>query len=368
MRVGVLGGGQLGAMLALAGFPLGLEFIFLDPNPDSPAFKLGESICADYTVESVSQLAAACDVVTFEFENVPADVLQKLENTNISPSARALLVSQDRLTEKNFLQSLGITTAAFVEVTDSNSVKEAFKDLKLKAAIIKSRRFGYDGKSQIRVTESQLDNNSELEHLLQTPCILEAPVPFQREISQISTRSPSGTIIHFPLTENVHKNGILKESFSPPRAPLNSSTVAHAREYAEKVVKELNYVGTITLELFDTPTGLVANELAPRVHNSGHWTIDGSTISQFEAHLRALCGFPLSTPHIHGHSYMVNILGTYPEDISWLESPYVKLHRYHKGERTGRKIGHITVCAPTSEALQETVAKLQLSGSCTSET
>jgi 5-(carboxyamino)imidazole ribonucleotide synthase len=360
MKVGILGGGQLASMLALAGFPLGAHCVFLDPNPHSPAFMLGDHVCEEFTPEAIARLAQNVDVLTYEFENVPGDALKFLEEKNLFPPVEALRISQDRLQEKRFFESLGIPTALFAQPHDVASVQRVFESWGISEGFVKTRRLGYDGKGQIRVHSSRF-NQHELEKFLSRGCIVEGKVSFLRELSQISTRTREGKIVHFPLTENVHRDGILHASFSPPRAPVKPEVAAHAQQFTAQILQKLNYVGTFALELFETASGLVVNECAPRVHNSGHWTIEGTTYSQFEAHMRAILGLPLPSPEQRGYSCMVNILGTLPHSYDFLESPDAHLHLYHKDPRPGRKLGHITYVTPHSDERERFAQSLSLS-------
>ncbi|CAG7856519.1 partial 5-(carboxyamino)imidazole ribonucleotide synthase, partial [biofilm metagenome] len=282
MKIGILGAGQLARMIALAGYPLGLEFVFLDPSPDACAGKLAEHLLGEYDGESLlAQLADLSDVVTYEFENVPAKVAKFLtEHTQVYPPPQALKVSQDRLLEKNFFRELGIATPDYVPVESLSDLQQAAATLGY-PAILKTRTLGYDGKGQV-LLKSEADLAPAWEKVQGYHCILEAFVPFQREVSIIAARSISGEVRFYPLSENRHKGGILRVA----ECKSGDSMQAQAEEYVSKLLTALDYVGVIALEFFDVNGQLLANEFAPRVHNSGHWTIEGAETSQFENHLR----------------------------------------------------------------------------------
>jgi 5-(carboxyamino)imidazole ribonucleotide synthase len=319
--VGVIGGGQLGRMLALAGIPLGLSFRFLDPSPDAPAAEVGELLVGDYDdPELLDRLADGADVVTYEFENVPVDAARRV---GAVPDARALEASQDRLVEKRLFRRLGIPTAPIDdEVTEF-------------PALLKTRRLGYDGKGQ-RLVETRPGSDPSQ--------VLEGLVPFDRELSLLAVRGGDGDTRFWPLVENVHGDGILRVS----RAPAAGAPQARAEEHGRRLLDELGYVGVLALELFDVGGELVANELAPRVHNTGHWTIEGSATSQFENHLRAILGLPLG-PTDSRPSAMVNLIGETPPAADVLRIPAAHLHLYGKEPRPGRKLGHVTLVEPTAE-------------------
>jgi 5-(carboxyamino)imidazole ribonucleotide synthase len=313
--VGVIGGGQLGRMLALAGIPLGLSFRFLDPSPDGPAREVGELLVGPYDdPELLDRLADGADVVTYEFENVPVEAARRV---GAVPDARALEASQDRLVEKGLFRRLGIPTAPIDE------------EVTRFPALLKTRRLGYDGKGQ-RLVETW--PGSDPGH------VLEERVPFDRELSLLAVRGRDGDTRFWPLVENVHEDGILRTS----RAPAADAPQEQAEEYGRRLLDELGYVGVLALELFDVAGDLVANELAPRVHNTGHWTIEGSATSQFENHLRAILGLPLGPTHSRP-STMVNLIGTTPSPDDVLRIPGARLHLYGKEPRAGRKLGHVTL-------------------------
>ncbi|MFI3215766.1 MAG: 5-(carboxyamino)imidazole ribonucleotide synthase, partial [Methylococcales bacterium] len=283
MKVGILGGGQLARMIALAGYPLGIRFIFLDPSVGACATTLGDHLHGDYHNETLlAELAKRADVVTYEFENVPANVAEFLAaHTNVYPAPNALAVAQDRLVEKDFLNEIGIPTALYQAVDSLSNLQQAMQRIGY-PAILKTRTQGYDGKGQ-SILRSASDLHSSWQKLDGLPAIVEGFVAFSREVSIIAVRSVSGELAFYPLSENVHREGILRVSESCE----NDSMQAKAEDYVTKLLTALNYVGVIALELFEVNDELIANEFAPRVHNSGHWTIEGAETSQFENHLRA---------------------------------------------------------------------------------
>lgn len=344
MKIGVLGGGQLGKMLAEAGKPLGHEFVFLDPSPEACAREHGAHIVGAFDDgASLEQLAEQCDVVTYEFENLPLKSVEQVADiTTVYPSTEALRITQDRLFEKEFCQELGVPCAEYVAVPNPDAVEPAGATLGF-PCILKTRRLGYDGKGQVFLKSE--DDIPEAKELAATQeCILEKVVPFTKECSIVCTRSQDGNIALYPLAENTHREGILRVSVAP--ADVAETTVDQARNIATKVLERLAYVGTLAVELFVLPDGSVAiNEFAPRVHNSGHWSIEGAETSQFENHIRAITGMEPGSTTPRGHSVMINIIGTVP-DLSTLESDNdIHIHLYGKSERPGRKIGHITVCS-----------------------
>ena len=358
MKVGVVGGGQLARMMALAGHPLGITFAFLDPATDACAGALGDlTVAAFDDVAAVSTLAGQCDVVTFDFENVPAAVLEKLSGEHsVQPPTKALAVSQDRLLEKALFNDLGIPTAPHAAIDGLDDIARAVEACGF-PAILKTRRLGYDGKGQRRV-ETLAELEDAVRDQLGTTLILEGVVPFAREVSQISVRSTTGETVHYPLTENRHRDGILANSFAPAEA---AHLVDPAIAAAENVMERLGYAGVLTIEFFEVDGQLVANELAPRVHNSGHWTIDGAVTSQFENHLRAILGWPLGSPDAIGYSAMINWVGAMPDPSQARDVPHAHWHVYDKQPRRGRKVGHTTLRADSLLQLQARLAQFSLS-------
>ena len=345
--IGILGGGQLGRMLAMAAARLGLRCQVFSPDPDSPAFEVVlNATCAEYAdVEALELFANDVDVITYEFENIPAAAAMILgARRPVLPERKILETTQDRLAEKDFVKRLGVATADYADVTSAASLRDAITRIGL-PAVIKTRRFGYDGKGQAIIREG--DDPDRIWTALGTKsAILEAFIPFEREISVIAARSADGHVECYDVTENEHRDHILKVSRAPAAIPDNLA--AEARSIAEKIAGALDYVGVLAVEMFvlndrGGPRVLV-NEIAPRVHNSGHWTLDGATISQFEQHVRAIAGWPLGRPVRHGHVTMTNLIG---DEINgyeaWLSVPGATVHLYGKGPpRPGRKMGHVT--------------------------
>ncbi len=322
MIVSVIGGGQLGRMLGLAGIPLGLSFRFLDLSPDAPAAEVGELLVGDYDDPALlDRLADGAAAVTYEFENVPVGAARRV---GAIPAAAALEASQDRLVEKQLFRRLGIPTPRIDDEV------ETFP------AILKTRRLGYDGKGQ-RLVATRVAGTVP-------GTVLEERVPFDRELSLLAVRGADGDTRFYPLVENVHEDGILRTS----RAPAVNAPQAEAEEYGTKLLDELGYVGVLALELFDVGGRLLANEFAPRVHNTGHWTIEGSATSQFENHLRAILGLPLGSTESRP-STMVNLIGTTPAASGVLAVPGAHLHLYGKEPRPGRKLGHVTLVDATDD-------------------
>jgi 5-(carboxyamino)imidazole ribonucleotide synthase len=355
-RVGVLGAGQLGRMLGLSGRALGLDFTFLDPNPSSPAAAVGELIAADYENPAALARLAELDVVTFEFENVPVAAIQALEaRCRVSPGSRALEVAQDRWNEKSCFRSLGIGTPPFEAVSSLDELRAALSRLGL-PAVLKTRRFGYDGKGQA-LLKTSADASAAFAELGALPLIVEGFVPFQRELSIIAARSATGEVACYPLVENHHAGGILRKTIAP--APNVSDALQRAaRQHIEKLLTHLDYVGVLTLELFQVDGELIANEIAPRVHNSGHFSIEGARTSQFENHLRAILGLPLGSTEVPEPCAMLNLIGVAPDPKAVLSVPDAHLHWYGKEPRPGRKVGHVTVRAPDASSLEQRVSEL----------
>jgi 5-(carboxyamino)imidazole ribonucleotide synthase len=354
--VGILGGGQLARMLVLAGAPLGLRFLVVDGAADACAGQVAPLLRADWRdFDTLAGFAQRVDVATFDFENVPAQTAQWLAaRTRVFPNPRALEIAQDRLAEKNLFGEIGLDTPAFAAVDSRADLDRAIAAIGL-PAVLKTRRLGYDGKGQA-VLRTREDVDAAWNTLGSAPLILEAFVPFDREVSIIAVRSSNGEFRHYPLTRNWHADGILAASLAP--APhtdaLDEAAVAHARALAD----HLDYVGTFALELFDCAGRLFGNEIAPRVHNSGHWTIEGATCSQFENHLRAVLGLPLGDASAHGISVMLNWIGELPAAAPVLRETDAHWHDYGKAPRAGRKVGHATIRAPAAGEMRERLARL----------
>jgi 5-(carboxyamino)imidazole ribonucleotide synthase len=353
-------------MLALAGVPLGVNFLVVDSAEDACAAQVAPLLGADWRdYEALGRFAGKVDVATFDFENVPAETAQWLTGrTRVSPGPRALAVAQDRLAEKTLFGEIGLATAAFAAVDTRAALVDALARIGT-PAILKTRRLGYDGKGQFRL-HSEADVDAAWDALGAQAAvhglILEAFVPFQREVSVIAVRGRDGDFRTWPLTQNWHRDGILSLSLAPaPHAgALQQRAVDHARALAER----LDYVGVFALELFVRDGELLGNEMAPRVHNSGHWTIEGARTSQFENHVRAVLGLPLGDTGVDGMSAMFNWIGELPDAAPVLRAVDAHWHDYGKQPRPGRKVGHATVCAPDAatlrarlEALAETMGR-----------
>lgn len=358
MKIGVIGGGQLGRMLALAGTPLGMEFVFLDPAPDACAAALGTHICADYQDhEHLQQLAQQVDLITFEFENVPAETVAFLSQlVPVYPMAEALRVARDRLTEKTLFQDLNIPVAPFAPVSSQADLEAAAETIGL-PAVLKTRTLGYDGKGQ-RILKSREDLEGAFDHLGGVPCILETFVKFSGEVSVIAVRGRDGETACYPLSHNVHTDGILRVARASENHPLQSK----AEDYVSRVLDHLNYVGVLAFEFFEVNDELFANEIAPRVHNSGHWTIEGSQCSQFENHLRAVVGLPLGSTAKTAESAMINFIGDVPNLETLMRESDGHIHHYGKAFKSGRKVGHLTLSADSQAALMEKLDTLQRKG------
>jgi 5-(carboxyamino)imidazole ribonucleotide synthase len=345
--IGILGGGQLGRMLAMAAARLGLRCQVFSPDPDSPAFDVvPNATCAEYAdVEALELFANDVDVITYEFENVPAAAAMILAARRpVLPDRKILETTQDRLAEKDFVKRLGIGTADYADVSSAAGLHTAIARIGL-PAVIKTRRFGYDGKGQAIIREGD-DPDTVWANLGTKSAILESFIPFEREVSVIAARSANGHVECFDVTENEHRNHILKISRVPAEIP--DALAAQARGIAETIANALNYVGVLAVEMFvvqgDGGPSVLVNEIAPRVHNSGHWTLDGASISQFEQHIRAIAGWPLGKPVRHGPVTMTNLIGDDINDYEqWLVVPGATIHLYGKGApRPGRKMGHVT--------------------------
>lgn len=357
MRVGIVGGGQLARMLALAGYPLGLDFVFLDPKADACAGQVGRLIQGDYDDrKALGQLASECDVATYDFENVPQEAARWLEDhVPVFPPAVALQTAQDRLEEKTLFTRLGIPTPQFQTVDSREQLTGAAEALGY-PCVLKTRRLGYDGKGQ-RLLKSADDLEEAWEALGGSALILEQFVEFKREASVIAVRGADGEVRCYPLVENRHRNGILATSFAPA-SPGQAQELG--QRYIGQLLDHFGYVGVLCLELFDLGDRVLANEIAPRVHNSGHWTIDGAETSQFENHLRAILGWPLGATDANGCSAMINWIGAMPEPAQALSCDNVHWHDYGKAAREGRKVGHVTLRADDLMRLQALVGRFAL--------
>jgi len=347
--IGIIGGGQLGRMLAMAAARLGLKTSIYNDAPDAPAFQVTPHarVGAYDDLPKLAAFADACDVVTFEFENLPAHAIAHLgEHVPVRPGAHALAVTQDRLSEKTFVEKLGLKTAPFFEVSSAEQAREAFGKIGGRA-IIKTRRFGYDGKGQAKVTSAE-ETAKAFESFKGAPAILEGFVDFSCEASVVAARGVDGSFLAYDPPENEHENHILRRSTVPSR--LSAAQVAEAKTIAKKIADALDYVGVLAVELFVGKDGaLLVNEIAPRVHNTGHWTIEACQCSQFEQHMRAVAGWPLGDPSRHADAVMENIIGA--EADAWESlARSGALHLYGKAEsRPGRKMGHVTRLKPLTK-------------------
>jgi 5-(carboxyamino)imidazole ribonucleotide synthase len=358
MRLGILGAGQLGRMMALAGYPLGVRCVLLDPMEGASAADVAPVMAGRYDDPDIlDRFVTGLDAVTYEFENVDTVALDHLEaRVPVRPGRRALEVAQDRLAEKSFFRDHDIETAPFAPADSLAELRTAIAEVGT-PAVIKTRRFGYDGKGQT-VLRDGAEVDQVWERVGGVPLIVEGFVPFDRELSILSVRDPDGAMAFYPLVENHHADGILRRSIAP--APdLTPALDERARYYATRLMQDLDYVGVLALELFQVGDHLLANEMAPRVHNSGHWTIEGAETSQFENHVRAVLGLPLGSTALRGHAAMVNLIGALPAPRDALESPNVHLHLYGKEPRPGRKVGHVTVRHDDVHVLREVVERVR---------
>lgn len=355
MKIGIFGGGQLGRMMALAGYPFNLRFSFYDANHECPSAPLGTCVGdAEGSQASLEAFLASADVFTYEFENIPTEWVDFIANHKpVYPSVTSLAVSQNRLNEKLLFNKLNIPAAPYAIVQSEQQLAAAVTELGL-PLVVKTITGGYDGKGQCVIRH--LDDVATAWASLgaAVPLLAEAFVKFERELSIVAVRGRNGETRCYPLAWNTHHQGILSHSIVP--APhVDATTQAQAEQYITTILHELNHVGVLTLEMFQTEHGLYANETAPRVHNSGHWSIEGSICSQFENHMRAVAGLPLGVTDPIRPSAMINIIGLHPDTATLLAIPEVHLHLYGKTERTGRKLGHITITADSYHALEERI-------------
>lgn len=354
MTIGVVGAGQLGRMLALAGYPLGLDFLFLDATVQAPAAQLAPALTGAFTDAALLEtLAARSEVITFDWENVSVEALAPLRGARIAPPLAALAVAQDRLEEKRLFTRLGITTTRHAAVDTRAELEAAAARIGL-PGMLKTRRLGYDGKGQC-VVRSRADVERAWQRLQGVPLLYEECVPFDDEVSVVGARSTRGEIAVYPLNRNQHSDGILRITRAPYRHPRLQAAAARA---LRKVLQHFDYAGVLTIEFFVRQGRLIANEMAPRVHNSGHWTIEGAVTSQFENHLRAILGWPLGDTRALGHCAMLNLIGTLPPREALLRERGLYLHDYGKSPRPGRKLGHCTLVDTTAAGRDRRVAKL----------
>ena len=358
--VGILGGGQLARMMALAGAPLGLRFLVMDSVADACAGQFAPMVVGDYTDQAaLAEFAGRVDVATFDFENVPAESARWLaERVPVFPAPRAPAVAQDRLAEKTLFRELGIPVPPFADIASREQLDAAVAALGM-PCILKTRRLGYDGKGQFRI-KTAADVAAAWDALgaqaATVGLILEGFVAFQRELSVVAVRGRNGEFRTWPLTENWHVDGVLSASLAPARVDdtMRETALSHARKLAEA----LEYVGVFALELFCRDGELLANELAPRVHNSGHWTIEGSETSQFQNHLRAVLGLPLGDTRMVGQACMLNWIGAMPDATAVLGEAGGHWHDYGKSPRDGRKVGHATLRADSASELAATLERV----------
>jgi 5-(carboxyamino)imidazole ribonucleotide synthase len=358
--VGILGGGQLARMLALSGAPLGLRFLVLDNVADACAGQFAPMIVGDYRDEgALAEFASRVDVATFDFENVPAESAQWLASRiDVFPNPRALAIAQDRLAEKTHFSDLGIPVPPYAPVDTLDELRAAVETIGT-PCILKTRRLGYDGKGQFRIRElSDVDAAWAAlgAQAQKVGLILEGFVHFDRELSVVAVRGRDGEFRAWPLTENWHVDGVLSASLAP--AAVDDAMQARAVEHARRLAEALDYVGVFALELFCRDGELLANELAPRVHNSGHWTIEGSETSQFQNHLRAVLGLPLGDTRMVGRACMLNWIGEMPDARAVLDEAGGHWHDYGKEPRAGRKVGHATLRADDDGALSEALSRV----------
>lgn len=355
MRIGVIGAGQLGLMLGQAARELGHECVFLDPGSSPPAATLGRVVTAAFDdVTAIAGLAADCDVVTYEFENVPVEALATIaESVPVHPPLTALELAQDRLSEKQLFAELKIPLPGYRRIDARPDLDAAVRELGL-PVVLKTRRFGYDGKGQVVIRERD-ETDAAWRDLDGRPAVAEAWVPFDTEVSVIGARDVHGDVVVWPLTENYHEGGILRRSLAPKS---DSRLAADAGDYVHRLLGHLDYVGVLALELFVIGDRLLANEFAPRVHNSGHWTIEGASVSQFTNHIRAIAGDRLEPTHSIGYAGMLNLLGRMPGPLERLENASTHVHDYGKAPRPGRKLGHITVVADSAAERDRRLAEI----------
>lgn len=357
-RVGVLGAGQLGRMLAMAGYPLGHKFGFYGLNHDEPAAMLGHMYTENDDTRDLKNLIEFADVITYESENTSVDLVKNIsQNTPVYPGADSLYYSQHRLREKNLFSELNIPCARYALVETLTQLEQAVAKIGL-PAVLKTTTEGYDGKGQF-VIKQQEQLKQAWSSIGEREAIVEGFVTFKRELSIIAVRNASNEHVYYPLVENQHHEGILRLTLAPAQQ-ISAAIQQQAEQYMQKLLDKMDHVGVLTLELFETETGLVANEMAPRVHNSGHWTMEGAQTSQFENHIRAITGLPLgSTTPRQEFAAMVNIIGQHGDIEQVLKMPNAFLHLYDKAERAGRKLGHINVVADTEIELQTSLNQLK---------
>jgi 5-(carboxyamino)imidazole ribonucleotide synthase len=358
--IACLGGGQLGRMLALEAHRMGVRTRCFDPAPDACAGQVCPLYVADWhDAETLADFLSGVDGVTYEFERVPVDTArlatELVSEEKLRPGVESLRIAQDRLLEKQLFASVGIDTPGYARIDSEDDLRRAAHELGL-PCILKTRRGGYDGRGQVRINASA-DLDDALDPIDFQPAILERRIDFQRELSLISARTADGQVLHFPLVENHHIAGILSHTVAPaPGVPETARDWAHA--HAERLLAALDHVGVLTIEFFDTGDRLLGNELAPRVHNSGHWTQNACHTSQFEQHLRAVLDLPLGPVGVRGPAAMVNLIGAVPPRRDLLAIPHSAVHLYGKAPRQGRKLGHVNIAADSAADRDEALERV----------
>ncbi len=355
MTVGIVGAGQLGRMLALAGYPLGLDFLFLDPTAAAPAGQIAPQLTGEFTdSERLAELAHRSQVLTFDWENVSVSALRALpRSTRICPPIAALAAAQDRVSEKRLFEQLRIPTTRWRAVGSRPQLERALREIGL-PGVLKTRRMGYDGKGQAVIRTPQ-QAEAAWQQLGAVPLLYEELIPFECEVSIIGARSRRGEVAIYPLNGNVHSEGILRLARAP-YGPAGWQRLAAG--YLKRVLEKFRYTGILTIEFFVRSGRLIANEMAPRVHNSGHWTIEGAETSQFENHLRAILNLPLGSTRPRGYSAMINLIGNMPARANLLAEEGLHLHCYGKQPRPGRKLGHCTLVAPSATSRDRQARRL----------
>jgi 5-(carboxyamino)imidazole ribonucleotide synthase len=357
MTLGIVGGGQLGRMMALAGYPLGLDFLFLDPAANAPAAQIAPSLVGELASPAMlHRLARRSQVISFDWENVSVPALRAATRgtgVRVSPPLRALSCAQDRLLEKRMFERLRIPTTHYAAVGSRRALQRAVAAIGL-PGVLKTRRMGYDGKGQA-VIRTAADADAAWASMGNTPLLYEGLVKFDYEVSCIAARAQDGEIAFYPLSRNLHHDGVLRVTLAPWR---DAGLEGAARRHLRALLLQLNYVGVLTVEFFVFRGSLIANEMAPRVHNSGHWTIEGAVTSQFENHVRAIAGLPLGDSSPRAHAGMVNLIGSVPSMKPWLRLRDLHLHDYGKAPRPGRKVGHVTLLGRTVAARNDAIRKL----------
>ena len=357
MKIGVLGAGQLGRMLALSAYPLGHQMRFLALSEEDPSSLLGKTFIHNNNPEMVSNFADSSDIVTYESENTDVTIVNEIsKNTKVFPSDKSLYISQHRGREKALLDALKIPCAPYQMVNSLDDLKSAIKNIGI-PSILKTATDGYDGKGQFLI-KSETQIHEAWEKMAGADSILEGFINFKRELSLIAVRGIDGSLEYYPLVENSHHEGILRLTIAPAQN-ISASLQKKAEEYMSSILKEIKHVGVLTIELFESDD-LLVNEIAPRVHNSGHWTIEGTQTSQFENHIRAITESPLGQTTITSKfSAMINIIGVHGPIQKVLKTKNAHLHLYNKEERTGRKLGHITLTSNSIDELNKTIASLK---------